>query len=89
MYQPRMELVAVYSLAGCLVMMARMARMEFLAVRDLAMSEYLADLDAPDEVRCHRGCVVHADGHTIHSKQLVALRSNLGVMWFPSLALLA
>jgi hypothetical protein len=84
-YQPRMELVAVHSLAGCL-MTARMARMEFLAVRGLAMLEYSADLDTLAEVKLYRGEV--GDSHTIHSKHLVAPRSNLGVMWLPSLALL-
>ena len=56
MYQvPRMELAAVYSLAGCLVMAGEMPHMELLAVRDLAMLEYSADLDTLAEVKWDKG----------------------------------
>ena len=47
---PHMELVAVHSLAGCLLMAGQMPYMEFLAVRDLAMLEYSAALDTSAEV---------------------------------------
>jgi hypothetical protein len=52
---PRRELVAVHSLAGCLVMAGEMPRMASLAVRELAMWEYPAALDTPAEVSWDKG----------------------------------
>ncbi len=47
---PHRELVAVHSLAGCLVMAGEMP-----PVRDLAMLEYLAALDTSAEVSWDTG----------------------------------